>query len=530
MTRWVTENFGGIAPKVHPKKLSDELAVNATNVSFDDARLAPLNGIAFDQDLGTANTQSLHYYEGQWIASQNDRRYVESLLPNDVDEKIFFSDYPNYPKMQSGGSTYRLGLPKPGTPSAVIDAPGDEDPTLAETWIYVCAFVDAFGFEGPTSAPSNVTVVGSGGSTTVTFTGAPTGNYNLASGAVLRVYRSNDGTQASAFQFLTDLPIGTLTFDDDIASASLEEVLTTNDNYPAPDENSPYGSLRGLVELPGGILAGYTNNTVHLSKPLQPHAWPYEFATQDKIVGIVPVLSGLFVATEAKPYMLVGSEPANMNIQPLLSNQACINEHSLVDMGGYALFASPDGLCSIDGNTVTVLTRDLITPRQWLSTFNPTTIRAFNYEGTYVAFDDTGAGFSFNYADGTNALKRYTGEVINAAYRDPLSDKLYVMYEQNNNEVLGTWNEGTPRTYTWTSKVKQHSKTVAFTYLKLYGDAGEADVTVWADGRAYYLTHVEINQLIRIPVEGKASDWQFSIRANKGINLVGLYTSRGEVL
>ena len=532
MTSWVTETFGGLAPKIDDKRLADGLATLATNVDFDEARLSPLNDIAFEADLSSTTTQSLYKYNNDWLVSGNLRSYVGSMLPNDTDDKLYFSDYPSYPKMQSGLATYRLGLPKPVSITSAINTVGGADETLQETWIYEVAYVDAFGFEGPSSDPTTPLIIGDGGSVDITLPGAPTGNYNMGSGAVVRIYRSNAGTSASAFQYVTELPVATLTYTDSLPSAELQEVNSTYNNYPAPDENSDFGALRGLIELPGGILAGFTNNTVHLSKAYQPHAWPYDFASQHKILGIKAVQGGVFVATDERPYMLIGSSPENMNIEPLLSDQACLSEESIVDMGGFAIYASPDGLCSIQAGQVTVLTKELVDPESWNAQFNPTQIKAFNYEGKYVAFTGNGQGFSFDLSEGKNALTLHSGKQILAAHRVADEDKLYVIYKDTDisNELLGRWNEGTALALTWQTKVKQQRKPVAFSFLKIYGDKGRVTITVVGDDKVWLKANVPTDQLIRIPSQGKARHWQVKLETGVSVDMVGLFTAIGEVL
>ena len=66
--------------------------------------------------------------------------------------------------------------------------------------------------------------------------------------------------------------------------------------------------------------------------------------------------------------------------------QACVNARSVVDMCDYVLYAGPDGLCSLQSSQGQVVTKSQVSVKQWNADFNPTTIRAFRHEGTYVAF------------------------------------------------------------------------------------------------------------------------------------------------
>ena len=78
--------------------------------------------------------------------------------------------------------------------------------------------------------------------------------------------------------------------------------------------------------------------------------------------------------------------------------QACVYKNSVVDMGGYILYAAPDGLVAVSGNDARVVTQGLISAKQWNADFKPTSIRAFRHEDTYVAF----------YTDGSTHKGWYT--------------------------------------------------------------------------------------------------------------------------
>ncbi|WP_345195501.1 hypothetical protein, partial [Kistimonas scapharcae] len=184
--------------------------------------------------------------------------------------------------------------------------------------------------------------------------------------------------------------------------------------------------MQGLCPLPGLVLAGFTGNTVRLSEPRVPYAWPLDYqypVPQGNIVAISPVSGGLFVATDDKPYLLQGSTPAAMVMVPIESNQACVSRDSMVDMGDYCIYASPDGLVVGQANTATLTTESFVTKHEW-SDFQPETIRAWQYEGKYIARTDSGKGFVYDLRGETATLTTLDFDPI-AAYFDSSSDSLY---------------------------------------------------------------------------------------------------------
>jgi len=111
--------------------------------------------------------------------------------------------------------------------------------------------------------------------------------------------------------------------------------------------------------------------------------------------------------------------------------QACVNRNSVVDMGEYILYAGPDGLCAVSGTEGRVVTKGLISPEQWNADFKPSTIKAFLYEGTYVAFYEDGSdhkGWVYDPRADEAAISTLTTEyTVYAGWSDLQSGKLYIL-------------------------------------------------------------------------------------------------------
>jgi hypothetical protein len=161
-----------------------------------------------------------------------------------------------------------------------------------------------------------------------------------------------------------------------------------------------------------------------------PYAWKdsNKLTTKNAIVAIAPIGSALVVGTESDPELFAGITPSNItNADPNIT-LACVSRQSMVAMDGLVLYASPNGIVSIDatGNAV-VATQKLITPQQWRATFNPSTIRAWRLENEYLALYSTGSGVAgFIFSPETLDFRRLTN-TFDAGYKDEKSDTLYVV-------------------------------------------------------------------------------------------------------
>jgi len=145
---------------------------------------------------------------------------------------------------------------------------------------YIYTFVSAYGEEGPPSAASLVfdkvdgqTVTVSNMSTTA-GSGAGRTNTNITH---KRIYRSNTGSNTTAFQFVAEITVATVTYSDVTDNSSLAEIIPSTYWIGPPNEvtaDYPTGSMAGLTAMPNGIFAGFTGKRLCFSEPYLPHAWP----------------------------------------------------------------------------------------------------------------------------------------------------------------------------------------------------------------------------------------------------------------
>ena len=203
---------------------------------------------------------------------------------------------------------------------------------------YLVTWVNGYGEEGPPSDPTTVFSVTP--DITVNFSSFPTETLNGANDywiTKMRLYRTDANGN---WRYVTELAYGTQTYADSKLDGDLGEILPTEGWYAPPD------NMKGLTMMPGGCFIGFYGKTVLGSKPYVPYAYPYENRVQvdQNIVGLVCTAAGVVVLTEGNPSLLIGTDPSSWAVVKLEIPQSCTNAQSIVDMGDYGLFASPDGL------------------------------------------------------------------------------------------------------------------------------------------------------------------------------------------
>ena len=379
------------------------------------------------------------------------------------------------------------------TDGATFNATTDALPDFSTSYVYT--FVSSYGEEGPPSAASTVITTDDNAVITVSnlsTAGAKSNNNFGSSAGTKRIYRSNTGSNTTAFQFVAEVAMATTSYDDTSDNDELAEVIPSYYWVAPPDDDTnvyPDGPMKGLTALPNGIMAGFTGKRMCFSEPFLPHAWPtsYRMAIEDNIVGMKAVGNGLIVTTEGSPYLVAGSDPASMSAIKIESTQACLSKTSMVDMGQYVIYAGAEGLVAAAGTDVQIITEGLISPDQWQSTYYPSTINATLWKGRYLGFYNTGSGFGgfiFDPRGGKNALTELTASaLIRGTFTDPDDGNAYLIIA---NQIKKFQGGTTDQTYTWKSKDFVPPKPTSMGFVKVDAEAFPVTVKVYGDGTLFY--------------------------------------------
>ena len=537
------QGFGGTAPKVFARMLPTEMAQVAINTRLDTGRLegwknnlqASINPVA--SYSVTANTKTLFKNGVVWIGSNEDVDYVPSPIAEDPHRRFYYTGSSPYPKMTSyaiigSGNYYRLGIPAPAAfttvpalnPATSANVTTEEPKSVS----YIYTYVSIYGEEGPpiSALTANILDKRTDQSVDITF---PT---VVAPNSVIghkRLYRTD---AAGTYRRVAE--VGGATYNDTKADSALGEAINSTTHIAPPDDNATdhvSGPMLGLTSLPNGILAGFSGKTICFSEAFLPHAFPTanKLTVRSDIVGLAPMTNGVLVLTKEKPSMISGLDPRSMSMSEIDSAHSCVSKNSIVDMGMFVLYASPDGLVSATEQGLELITESLFTRDQWQALV-PSTIKAFQYEGQYVAFYTDGSeskGFIFDPRGGKNAYVKLDFHAT-AGFNDLEEDSLYLVV---GGQVVKFATASTSLAYTWRSKKFYSEKPVNMGAAKVDREgSGSVTFKIFADGALKHTQTVANSDMFRLPSGYKSTEFEFEVVSAVPINSICLYETAGEIV
>ena len=426
-------------------------------------------------------------------------------------------------------------MPTPAsfTSNPSVDNTTAEDGATTSSRAYIYTEITTFGEEGPASLVTSSEIIDASNGSTVTLSlpAASSGNYTIAK---RRIYRTDLN---GVFRFVKDVSgtaSGTTT--EAVKDSLLGEEIESTDNLAPPDDvtaDHPDGPMLGITSMPNGITAGFSGNTLLFSEAYLPHSYPLanQLTSKDDIVGIASIASGLLIVTKGKPLMASGTDPSAMAIVEIDANLPCTNKRSLVDMGEYAIYASPDGLVLASNSGINLITAQLLTRDQWQS-YYPSNIEAYEYEGKYIAFtwDGTNAsskqGFLFDPRGQKNAFVKLDFYAT-AGFNDRENDELYLVI----GGVLKKFARGTSnRTYTWKSKEFYTNRPISPGVAKVSADSySSLTFKLFADGSLKHTQTVTNSEIFRLPGGYRAKAFEIQLEGIDVVNEVCVYESPQEI-
>lgn len=529
--------FSGIRPLVDPLLLEVPEGVVAQNVQLTSGTLAPLLGTTVLKALTKSAPQTIWRFGNSsvetehWLEFADDVDVMASPLPEDVWGRAYWTDgvKPKYgpaSAILSGssypGTSYDLGIPAPTvTPTLTGQTPTVASTTESRT--IVVTYVSAYGEEGPPSPASEVVALDPAQSATYGNLGsAPSGAYNITA---KRIYRSSTVGSAAQFQFVAEIPVAQTSYVDNISQAELGEIL------PSELWVAPPAGLKGLRMMASGAAIGFVGNTAYLSEPNLPHAWPHKYPIDFQIVGVAVFRQTAALLTNGFPFILNGADPSAMSPEKLELRQACVSKGSIVETGDGVIYASPDGLVSIGSGGMAMVSDKYYTRKQWQA-LNPSSIRAFQHDGRYIAlytktdgvrgmliFDPTGQGPFLTSSD-LNAIS-----AITAAYSDARTDTLYLAQGTN----IVRYNAGSALAYTWKSRPFRLAFPQNLGAAAIEASAFPVTLKVYADGVLKQTRVVTSREPFKLKSGFKALEWQFELSGNTEVRRLRVASSVSEL-
>lgn len=315
-----------------------------------------------------------------------------------------------------------------------------------------------------------------------------------------RIYRAVNGV----YLYVGEIPAGTAQYVDAQDADTLGEALPST-TWTPPDEN-----LKGLVNLPNGMVAGFVGRELYFCEPYRPYAWPdiYNQSVDYPVVGLGRMDTTLAVLTTGTPYFIQGSAPDMLVMVKSDLEQACVAKRSIVSLGGAVFYASPDGLMMLSSGGSDILTRELMDRDDWQA-LHPETIHAYGHDNQYLAFHDPATDAYGNTTTGflidlkSKQFVRHNIQAL-AGFNDLRNDTLYLV---DANGVLVKWGTGAYVAGKWRSKIFSQAQMLGFACAQLeaadlYDDAGlvvqapayPATVRFYCDRRLFYTWTVGANE------------------------------------
>lgn len=523
-------NFSGIAPQIDKHLLATNMAQTAINCRLTGGVLGAFRdtrSIAVDPQAGHARSI---YRFGQnepdeslfWLTFNRDTDVAKGQIAADLNERTFFADgvkpkKTNY-TMAVGGSgasyphsVWDTAIPAP-TAAPIVSMSGGAGTGTAETRYYIYTYVTSWSEESIPSPVSASVNVKSGETVRISAMTAPiVGNYDVQ---FIRIYRTATGKTATDFQFVAEIPVATHIYDDSTLQEDLGEVC------PAIEYDAPPDTLSGLVNLPNGIMAGFSGSDVFFSEPFLPFTFPskYSLTLDYPVVGLGVSGSTLVAVTKGNPVVVTGIDPSAMSSEKLFLQQSCVSKRSIVNMGNGVMYASPDGLVMVSESGPYIVTSDSYSVREWAA-LHPETITACQYNSQYYAFFSGGGGLIVDPAPQQSVIVQHN-LTVTAAFNDLQLDGLCLAGDG----FIRRWDNGTGYlTYTWKSKRFEMPKPANFVWGQvLVSNGGPVTLRIYADNALVHTQVVLNDDPFNLPSGFLAKYWEMELTGTGTVRAASL--------
>jgi hypothetical protein len=316
----------------------------------------------------------------------------------------------------SGGNTSGYSTP-PVNPAATTSSGAGTGCTLIIDYIsgpplearsYVFTYIDAYNQESSPCLPSDIVEGPSDGEWLISgFPLLPppspdaAGN-NYPPPVKMRLYRTLAGnTTGGQFFFVDDIEFGSGTPPGTYVDTIPNTTIVNNNQLETASWAPPPAGLDGLIAMTGGMLIGFTGNTVHFCEPDRPHTWPagYDQSVLYPIVAFAVWQQSLVVLTQGFPSTGTGNSPAQFTFAQVQAPEPCIARGSVVtDLAG-VYYASQNGLIALNYYGAQNQTLSNLTRQDWLTRFQAKNLVSCRHRAQYLAINGTGMGFLIDYTE-----------------------------------------------------------------------------------------------------------------------------------
>ena len=399
------------------------------------------------------------------------------------------------PTVTGTGSTHVVSVITAGVTEITTES------LVPETRVYTYTYVNKTGARSVESSPSPGSV-----SVDVYYDQDVTlGNFLLQATGYLathvRVYRSTAGL----FLFVKEVEIS-----DAISNGTVDDIDSEllNEELPSLTWLHPPDTLAGLINLPNGVMSGFSGRDIYFCEPYVPHAWPdiYRQTIDHPVVGLGVMDTTLAVLTKGTPYLIQGSHPESMYIIKSDVEQSCASKRSIVSFAHLVFYCSPDGLVALSPGGSQLITENMYTYDQWQTLIKPDSVHAYHHDNKYIAFYNNGTTSGSFVFDMTSKQFTLSSVTASAGYQSLRNDKLYLHLSG----AVRPWGEGSNLNYTWKSKKFTLPQPLGLACAQVEAEAYPVTAKIYADGALIHTQTVADRFPFRLPPR-VARDWEIEL-------------------
>ncbi len=315
---------------------------------------------------------------------------------------------------------------------------------------------------------------------------------------------------------------GDFDFVDDYNSRRLTDNLVSDEWVPPPED------LSGLTVIQNNILAGFVRNSLYMTEPNQPHAWPEAYIkVLDVDIVAIRALSGIgaVILTTKQPYILTGSDPANMTLQKVDALYPCTSAKGAVSMNFGVLYPTYEGLALYSpSGGIRLVTAPIYSEDEWSSDYDPTSIVGVYYDNNYFA-SHTDGSFVYMYEQQGGGSFVNCDTSFTAAYNDAINGRLYIVVDDSGDVYEWDDTAQANQTAEWKSKVmlSEDYHNIGAARVKAdYTGSPSVTFTLWANGVQVYSNPVYNEEIFRLPRGYRTDTFEVSVTGDTRIRAIHL--------
>ncbi len=534
-----TRGFAGLMPSIDPELLPDNAAQVAQNCRLDSGGIASWNAPLQVLALSSAfpilsiyrfniNLVSETQYWFQWTT---DVDCIKGPVAGDTQERTYWTGDGAYPKktdttIATTGTPYpsnsfALGVPAPtAAPTVTITGSATSPTDPADTAVWGYTFVTTWDEESAMSPLSSVQTWRPGQTPQLTaLQVAPGGPYSINR---KRIYRSATGTNTTELQFIAEITIATTTYNDTTLTSNLGAVSQTRLWTAPPD------GIKGLCVMANEICCAFIDNTVRMSVPGVPYAWPvsYAYTFDSPVIGIKPFGQSLLVCCKRGNYVLTGVDPSQMAQSEAKGTGSCLSKRGMVGMDDGVVFPSSRGLEYVGSKGILLLTDGGFDERTWAA-YAPATFTSVALDNRYIAFFDTGskqAALVFTFGKLPSVVE--VAQYASAVFQEKGTGKLFIVQSNVN---IRKWDAGSAATWTWRSKQFRTSRLENFAVAKVMASAYPLTFKWYINGSLAHTESVASSISFKLPGDNESDLFMYEISGTSNCKAVLAACSVGEL-